>query len=338
MTQHAPVKVLLVEDNPGDARLVEILLSEEDSSGFEVIHVERLSEALERPDRSAFDVILLDLTLPDSSGLETVDQMRRAAPQTPVVVLSGQDDEETALQAIQSGAEDYLVKGRGDGELIARSIRYSIERKKAEEKLAHLAQYDHLTGLANRGLFQAILNQALARAERGGDTVTLMFLDLDHFKVVNDTLGHGGGDEVLKEVAARIKGCVRKSDTVARLGGDEFAIMLEGLPDGQDAALVAQDILNILSSKPLILDGYEFPLSASIGSGTAPLGRREAAQGRRHRYVPRQAAGPQHLRVLHGRDERQDLRTADLAKHAASGFRARGVPAPLPAAGGPLHR
>src|SRR3990170_1063929 len=218
MTQHAPVRVLLVEDNPGDARLVEILLSEEDSSGFEVTHVGRLGEALDRPDRSAFDVILLDLTLPDSSGLETVDQMRRVTPQTPVVVLSGRDDEETALQAIQSGAEDYLVKGRGDGELIARSIRYSIERKKAEEKLAHLAQYDHLTGLANRGLFQAVLQQVLARAERDGSQVVLMLLDLDHFKVVNDTMGHIGGDEVLKEIAARIKGCVRKSDTVARLG------------------------------------------------------------------------------------------------------------------------
>jgi two-component system cell cycle response regulator len=205
MTQRVDVRVLLVEDNPGDARLVEILLSET-GSGFAVSNADTLGGALEELVRSAYDVVLLNLSLPDSSGLETVERMRRAAPGIPLVVLSGQDDEEIALQALQSGVEDYLVKGRGDGDLIARSIRYSIERKKAEEKLAHLAQYDPLTGLANRALFQAVLKQALARAERDGDLVTLMFLDLDYFKVVNDTLGHENGDEVLKEAAARIKG------------------------------------------------------------------------------------------------------------------------------------
>ena len=91
----------------------------------------------------------------------------------PLVVLSGRDDEEIALQALQSGVEDYLVKGQGDGEFIGRSIHYSIERKKAEEKLAHLAQYDPLTGLANRALFQAVLKQALARAERDGHGLPL---------------------------------------------------------------------------------------------------------------------------------------------------------------------
>jgi diguanylate cyclase (GGDEF)-like protein/PAS domain S-box-containing protein len=136
MTQRAALRVLLVEDNPGDARLVEILLAEVgSSSGFEVSQAGRLDEALESLDRSDFDVILLDLSLPDSSGLETVDRMRAAVSQVPVVVLSGQDDEAVALQAVQSGAQDYLIKGQGDGELIARSIRYAIERQQAEEAL-----------------------------------------------------------------------------------------------------------------------------------------------------------------------------------------------------------
>ncbi len=136
MTQEAEIGVLLVEDNPGDARLVEILLSETDSfGGFKITNAGRLDEALERLKHSAFDVILLDLSLPDSSGLETVNRMRAAAPRTPMVVLSGRDDEKTALRALQGGAQDYLVKGRGDGELMARSIRYSIERKSAEEVL-----------------------------------------------------------------------------------------------------------------------------------------------------------------------------------------------------------
>jgi diguanylate cyclase (GGDEF)-like protein len=270
MTQGTEIRVLLVEDNPGDARLVEILLSEADSFGrFEITPAERLDEALELLDGPAFDVILLDLSLPDSSGLETVEVVRTRVPLTPVVVLTGQDDEETALRALQSGAEDYLVKGRGDSELMARSIRYAIERKKAEENLAHLKQYDPLTGLANRALFQDRLQQALARADRDDETVALMLLDLDHFKAVNDVLGHAGGDELLKEVANRIGGRVRESDTVARLGGDEFAIVLEEMTDAQDAAPVAQDILDALSES-LVLDGHEIPVTASIGIAVRP--------------------------------------------------------------------
>jgi diguanylate cyclase (GGDEF)-like protein len=269
--QREIVSVLLIEDNPGDARLVEILLTEAGPFPcFEVTRAGRLGEALERLDRLDFDVILLDLSLPDSSGLEkTVDQMRIASPRTPVVVLSSQDDEEMALQALQCGAEDYLVKGRGDDDLIARSIRYAIERKKAEERLAYLAQYDPLTDLANRALFHDRLGQALARTEREGNMVALMFLDLDRFKAVNDKLGHSGGDELLKEVARRIKRRVRESDTVARIGGDEFAIILENLSDAQDAAPVAQDILDRLS-EPVVLDGYEILLTASIGVAVRP--------------------------------------------------------------------
>ncbi len=270
MTQGAEIRVLLVEDNPGDARLVEILLSEADSFGrFEITPAERLDKALEHLDGSAFDVILLDLSLPDSSGLETVEVVRTRVPLTPVVVLTGQDDEETALRALQSGAEDYLVKGRGDSELMARSIRYAIERKKAEENLAYLKQYDPLTGLANRTLFQDRLQQALARADRDDEIVALMLLDLDHFKAVNDILGHAGGDELLKEVAERIKECVRKSDTVARLGADEFAIILEEMSDARDVAPVAQDILDTLSES-FVLDGHEIPVTASIGIAVRP--------------------------------------------------------------------
>ena len=136
MPNDEPIGILLVEDNPGDARLVEVLLSDADLSGsFNIVHAATLGEALERLEESNFEVILLDLSLPDSSGLETVNRMRTAAPEMPVVVLSGQDDEEIAMQALHKGAEDYLVKARGDGELIARSVRYSIERKGAEEAL-----------------------------------------------------------------------------------------------------------------------------------------------------------------------------------------------------------
>jgi PAS domain S-box-containing protein len=132
----ATVRVLLVEDNPGDARMVEIQLSEAGSSAnFEVVRAERLGEALERLEHSRFDAILLDLSLPDASGLETVSRLRAAAFQTPIVVLSGRADEETSLQALHMGAQDYLIKGQTDSDLVVRSIRYAIERAHTAEEL-----------------------------------------------------------------------------------------------------------------------------------------------------------------------------------------------------------
>ena len=214
-------------------------------------------------------MVLLDLSLPDSHGLETVIRIRTAVPSVPIVVLSGLTDEEMALQALQVGAQDYMVKGQGDGSLIARAIRYAVERKRSEERLSYLARYDHLTQLANRSLFRDRLEQALARANRNGSLVALMFLDLDGFKTVNDTLGHACGDELLKEAARRIEGNVRHSDTVARLGGDEFAIMLEGLVYAQDAAPVAREILEILS-QPFLLDEQRVLVTASIGIAVCP--------------------------------------------------------------------
>jgi diguanylate cyclase len=268
VAQSAPVRVLLVEDNPGDARLVEILLSET-SQGFDVKHVGTLGEALDELDRPPFEVVLLDLSLPDSAGLETVERMRRAAPELPLVVLSGRDDEEVALQALQGGAEDYLVKGQGDGDLISRSIRYSIERKNAEDKLARLAQYDPLTNLANRALFHDRLEHAVARSERHEGMLALFFLDLDRFKAVNDTLGHIGGDALLKQVAQRISARMRESDTVARLGGDEFALIIEDVVEAREAARVADDLVKILS-EPYVVNGHEIPVGVSIGIAVSP--------------------------------------------------------------------
>ncbi len=134
--ERATVRMLLIEDNPADSRLVDVLLSEAASSAdFEVTYAERLDEALEHLGETEFDVILLDLSLPDSSGLETVSRMRTAASRAPLVVLSGHEDEEVALKALHMGAQDYLIKGQGDGNLIARSIRYAIERQRTEEEL-----------------------------------------------------------------------------------------------------------------------------------------------------------------------------------------------------------
>jgi diguanylate cyclase (GGDEF)-like protein len=138
------------------------------------------------------------------------------------------------------------------------------ERKEAEERIRYMALYDALTDLPNRVLFRDRLRQAIARAQRSGTLVAVMFLDLDRFKAINDTLGHAIGDQLLQVVAQRLRHCVRASDTVARLGGDEFTIILTGLTKTQDAAQVAQKILEALS-EPIYLDGRELYTSTSIG-------------------------------------------------------------------------
>ena len=270
MTANDRIHVLLVEDNPGDARLVFELVGEVDPAGFEINHVSRLSEAMSFLESGEQDIVLLDLSLPDAHGLRTVKEILSHFPALPIVVLSGMDDEDIAVQAVQAGAQDYLVKGMGDGNLLIRSLRYSIERKQTEERLSYLAQFDHLTGLANRTLFNERLAQAITWADRNDHLVALLFLDLDHFKAINDTLGHNAGDRLLISVADRLKGCVRKTDMVSRFGGDEFTIILEGLSSAKDAASVAHKILETLLP-PFDLDGHEVYVTASLGISIYPL-------------------------------------------------------------------
>jgi two-component system, cell cycle sensor histidine kinase and response regulator CckA len=131
----APIHVLLIEDNPGDARLLRELLQETGSSQFELVHAERFSEAMTRLSERRFDVVLLDLSLPDAQGLDIISRLGSQAERTPIVILTGLNDEEIAIKALQQGAQDYLVKGQADGQLLARALRYAIERHKAEESL-----------------------------------------------------------------------------------------------------------------------------------------------------------------------------------------------------------
>jgi PAS domain S-box-containing protein len=133
-----PIRVLLVEDNPGDARIILEMLAETGATDFQLSVVDRLEPALQRLGRAAVDVVLLDLGLPDSTGLETFRRAHQGAVEEPIIIISGFDDEATALQAVRDGAQDYLVKGRIDGTVLARVIRYAIERQRTELKLRWL--------------------------------------------------------------------------------------------------------------------------------------------------------------------------------------------------------
>ena len=156
------------------------------------------------------------------------------------------------------------VLGRMNWELLLSRQRESEIKLEHATKIEYLAYHDGLTGLANRSLFAKLLAQSLANAQRQGRELAVAFLDLDRFKQINDTLGHEAGDQLLQEVARRLQGCVRSSDTVARLGGDEFVVLMPELVDGKYAANVAQKVLMAIS-RPFVLIGHEFRVTASIG-------------------------------------------------------------------------
>ncbi|MEW6245777.1 MAG: GGDEF domain-containing response regulator [Nitrospirota bacterium] len=275
------VRVLLIEDNPVDAQLTQDILAEWAADRFDLTRVGTLGEGLARLARDRFDAVLLDLSLPDAQGLNTVTQVLATSPGIPIVVLTGYDDQELALQAVQQGAQDYLVKGQAQADLLSRAIRYAIERKRTEERLTYLAQYDQLTGLVNRTLFRDRLLLALARSKRKQQPLGLMLLDLDRFKAVNDTCGHDAGDQLLKAVADRFRGCVREVDTVARMGGDEFAMILEGVSGEQDIVTVAQRIVQAIS-EPFLIDGQPQSVGVSIGITVYPQDDRSVDELLKH--------------------------------------------------------
>ena len=153
---------------------------------------------------------------------------------------------------------------------IANILAIAVERKTAEDRLAHLAEFDTVTGLPNRHLFRDRLGQSLTQAQRNDRQVAVLFIDLDRFKIVNDTHGHAVGDILLKQVGTRLGSCVRSGDTVARLAGDEFAIVLSGLAKADDAGLVAQKVVQTLVA-PFELEGHQTYISASVGVSVYPV-------------------------------------------------------------------
>lgn len=395
-----PSTVLIVTSDSASAGLMCKSLAETGVHPFRVEWIARLSTALARLEKDRFEVILLDLTLPDSQGCETFDRVLQAAPDTMILVLSTVSDEGTARQAVQRGAEDYWIKGHADAHWLPRALHYLIERKVTREalyeekeraqvtlnsigdavlttnlmgnvtymnvvaetmtgwsldsalgrplaevfkiidsktrqavadpaqraiaenktvalaadsvlihhdgtesaiedsaapihsrddkvlgavivfhdvsasramtqKMSHLAQHDFLTGLPNRLLLTERLSRAIGLANRHHKQVALLFLDLDYFKSINDSLGHAIGDELLQSVAASLVACVRSTDTVCRQGGDEFVILLAEIERPQDAAQIADKLLAALAV-PQLISGHELLVTLSIGISIYP--------------------------------------------------------------------
>ena len=388
------IPILLVEDNPGDARLIREMLREPGGEWFSLSQADRLADGLALLEGHAVGLVLLDLTLPDSVGLDTFMRFHARAPEVPIIVLTGMDDEILALNAVKNGAQDYLIKGEVGGGLLLRSMRYALERKRAEralreseqryalaalgandglwdwdllsdrvyfsprwkamlgfsegevgetaeewleriheddrpafrvhldhhlegltphlqceyrmrhrdgdyrwmlcrgiavrgssgcaqrmagsqtdiherkqaeEQLFHDALHDALTGLPNRVLLMDRLERALERTRREPDSVcAVLFIDLDRFKNVNDSLGHLAGDHLLVECARRLRSARRPGDTLARLGGDEFILLLENIGGVEEAVHVVERIQQQLGQSFDIL-GHDLFMAASIG-------------------------------------------------------------------------
>lgn len=263
------INILLVEDDPIDVRWLREQFLDLESSEFALTHVESLQAAMAALSKQSFDIMLLDLSLKDAHGFHAIKKVLQLAPQLPIVVLGSFDSAALSLHVVQAGAQDYLVKGQGDGNLISRSLHYAIERKHNQDRLFYLAQYDQLTNLPNRSLFNAYLAASLQQAQAHQQQMVLILLDLDHFKDINDTLGHSAGDKLLQDVTARLQRSVRAEDTIARLGGDEFAIIINDIRSQQDITAVAETILDALSH-PFLLDEEEVFVTTSIGIAGYP--------------------------------------------------------------------
>jgi diguanylate cyclase (GGDEF)-like protein len=260
------IKVLLIEDNPEYANLLRRILSKEKRPPFNLEPAASLQAGLERLVQADIDVILLDLTLPDSQGIDTFHRVHTQAPAVPIIILTGFDDERLALEAVGKGAQDYLVKSQVDGRMLPRVMRYAIERKRAEEALAAQAIRDSLTNLYNRRYFNYRIEEEIAQADRNKYSLAILLCDLDHFKSINDTRGHHVGDEVLKAVARSIQESTRGTDLVFRWGGDEMVVILSEAT--RDGILTAAD--RIRAGIRAIGEKDHLDLDLSIGVAMFP--------------------------------------------------------------------
>ncbi len=257
------VRLLLVEDDPSFSRLLAIRLEKLPKPLFSVKTALTLAEAAHILENEDMDIVLLDLTLPDSRGLDSFRRIHVRFPQVPVVVLSGYDDESLALECVRSGAQEYLVKGRFESSTLARLILFAIERNRQQTRLISISMTDELTGIYNRRGFMELAGHQLKVAERAERELLLFFGDLDEFKTINDQFGHAAGDQALIRTSQILKETFRSSDVLARLGGDEFVVL--ALEAGQSHAEILtvrlRENFRLFNQRKI----FPFEISLSVG-------------------------------------------------------------------------
>lgn len=266
------LRLLIVDDSERDAAAAARTLT---AAGFDV-HSERVwtPEALGAAlAREPWDAVIGDYALRSFSGIAALTLVRAHDPDLPFIFVSGTPGEDAAVDAMKAGAHDYMRKGTL--KRLVPAVRHEVrdaavrrERRREAQRLAHLAYHDALTDLPNRTLLHDRLAQAIRAAQRDRAPVSLLVVDLDGFKQVNDSYGHRAGDRVLQQVAARLRAMLRGADTVARLGGDEFAIVLPST--GLDGAVqIARRVLQEIQ-EPCAVEHRQLSVRGSVGIAWFP--------------------------------------------------------------------
>lgn len=253
----------------------------QESSGLHITRERHVDNVIGRLSEEMYDAVIFDLSAGIDKSLLDLDRIIDACPETPVIVLCAIDDNGAAEEALRRGAQEYLVKGVAPIRSLRQTIRQAYFRKQWERRLIRSARYDYLTGLPDRILFRERLEQAILEAQRNDSQMGILFVDLDQFKEINNTLGHEIGDQVLKIATERIRKCVRRADNVARSGGDEFAIIANSLKPASDAAALAKRI-NTSLARPYQIDGNEIHCTASIGITVYPNDGKDADTLQKH--------------------------------------------------------
>ncbi|WP_231872623.1 putative bifunctional diguanylate cyclase/phosphodiesterase [Marinomonas gallaica] len=263
------LSVLVIEDDHEDFILLRTYLARAHRSHFDLHHVASFAEAVKTLVEQEFDAILADYFLDGHTAMDLFKHAKLIGLETPIIVLTGGDASELDDVLMQLGASDFIPKDELTTALLERSVRHSIERKKAEQQISMLIKRDPLTGLGNRLIFEEHAELAIARARRNKTRLAVAFLDLDRFKNVNDTLGHHVGDMLLTLVGKRIQESIRASDFVARIGGDEFTLLLDNVQDVSSLNRIANKVLAEVS-RYAVLDCKHLEVSASMGIALYP--------------------------------------------------------------------
>jgi diguanylate cyclase (GGDEF)-like protein len=279
-------RIIIIDDDPNLRKTLSDILK---FKGFEAYGAGNGADGLAWMEDNPASVALIDLGLPDIPGIELLKRVKAAYPTTEIIVLTGKATLDSAIEATNEGAFSYLVKPYEMEQLIL-NIRRAIEKQQAEAELLrnrdellsrnrqltnllqqveHQANHDGLTSLPNRSLLADRIQQAIHRSRRNNEQVAVIFVDLDNFKFINDSLGHEFGDELLRTIADRLRGCIRAIDTVARQGGDEFVIIISDVAAEHFAAANATQIREAIA-RPATIKGHEMSVTCSIGISIFP--------------------------------------------------------------------
>ncbi|MCK5394562.1 MAG: EAL domain-containing protein [Gammaproteobacteria bacterium] len=264
--------VVLADDDPSIRLMVRHVLESED---FDIVEASDGLEAIKAVEKYHPALILLDAVMPGIDGFTTCQQIKeKGHTDIPVMMITGLDDDASVERAYEVGAIDFITKPI-KWAVLKHRVKSVVAKVIAERKVSLLAYRDTLTGLPNRLLFADRMEQAVMRSERSRTSMALMLVDIDDFKLVNDSFGHDAGDKLIKAVGELISKSLRRADTIARLGGDEFAVIIEGISSPEDAISIADNLTTILEHN-VRLDDQETYTSASIGISVYPDDGRDA--------------------------------------------------------------